>query len=476
MPFAAAIAPTPDTMVLTHRVRLQPTREQHAALERILEQQRQLYNAALDERIECFRKTGRTLTDVDQSRSLTAIRADDPAFAGVQRRIQRATLTRLNRAFKSFFKRAKAGAGASSGFPKFKGREHFDGFGFDAPLQISFDGRRLRFAGMCGGLRVSKRDMRRLPPLTAGTGGNWKGVFFKRTHAGWQVTFQVEQLITEGRDGCGKGAIGLDWGTSVLAALSDGRMEDNPRPREAAAKALRRLERKVSRAKRGSNGRREARRRKQSIERAIARRRRNRLDKLASQLVTNYRTIAVEDLAVARMMNAERPGETLPAFVKRRRNREALDAAPAMLRQMLAYKATRARATLIAIDPKDTTQECFWCGLPHFKELTDAEHVCTAPGMYFGKRAPRKVNAARVILKRALSGIAKGPGDTAGRGRAGGGKPPNGGSGRRGPEKTSVTSPRAARANDADGSRSGQAGLPPLPSYSKDTRHDEPET
>jgi len=90
------------TMLLTYKYRLNPEKRQHRALERILEQQRQLYNAALEERIEAYRKSGRTITDVDQSRSLTQIRADDPAFAGVQRRIQRETLRRLNRAYKGF--------------------------------------------------------------------------------------------------------------------------------------------------------------------------------------------------------------------------------------------------------------------------------------------------------------------------------------------------------------------------------------
>lgn len=37
---------TGEAMVLTCRVRLQPTRQQRRALEAILEQQRQLYNAA----------------------------------------------------------------------------------------------------------------------------------------------------------------------------------------------------------------------------------------------------------------------------------------------------------------------------------------------------------------------------------------------------------------------------------------------
>lgn len=455
-------AAAPATMVLTIRVRLQPTRQQHRDLEAISEQQRQLYNAALEERIACYLKTGKSLNDIAQSKSLTEIRAFDPAFAGVQRRIQRATLIRLQRAYQAFFKRAKAGAGAASGFPRFKGREHWDGFGFDAPLQIAFDGRRLRFAGLRGGLRVSKRDARRLPsPLVAGAGGNWKGIYFKRVRpslllkqGGWEATFQVEKPIAAGRGGLGKGAVGVDWGTSVLAALSTGQVEDNPRPRERAARGLLRYERKVARRKLGSRRRRDARRRKQKREAAIAAQRRNRLDKLSKMLVTNYRTVAIEDLSVKDMMGAERPGETLPEHVKRRRNREALDAAPYRLRQMLAYKAALKRADLLLVDPKNTTHECFWCGQPHFKELTDAEHVCTTPGLFYGRRAPRKVNAARVILKRALSPIARPQGqggdDGGGRAPAGGGKPSNGGSALRRPKNTS-----GRRKVAADGSRSG---------------------
>ncbi len=68
------------TMLLTYKYRLNPEKRQHLALERILEQQRQLYNAALEERIEAYRRCGRTISEFDQSRSLTIIRADDPAF------------------------------------------------------------------------------------------------------------------------------------------------------------------------------------------------------------------------------------------------------------------------------------------------------------------------------------------------------------------------------------------------------------
>ncbi len=43
-------------------------------LERTLEDQRQLYNAALEERIDCHRKTGEGLSYFDQCKSLTVCR------------------------------------------------------------------------------------------------------------------------------------------------------------------------------------------------------------------------------------------------------------------------------------------------------------------------------------------------------------------------------------------------------------------
>ena len=406
-------ASSPATMLLTYKYRLNPEKRQHIALERILEQQRQLYNAALEERILAWAK-GRSISEYDQSKSLTVIRADDPAFAGVQRRIQRATLTRLDRAYKSFFKRAKAGAGASSGFPKFKGREHFDGFAFDAFQQITFADGGLRFSGMPGKLRVHvDRPLPETPHDKTGEIGVWiKNVWFKREGTVWYVGVQVPAPVRSNRDGFGTGVIGVDWGTSVLAHMSSGEIVPNPRHGEALANDLARAQRAVARKKRGSRGRLKARRHKQAIERRIANRRRNTMDKLSARLVKHFGLVAVEKIEAKSLMNAERAGETLPQFVKTRRNREALDAAPYMLRQMTAYKARREGAEIVEIDPAakladgtsaQPTQRCSMCGRLHFKELTE-EHVCTTPGPFQNIRLPRKLNAARVVLSLALDG------------------------------------------------------------------------
>lgn len=464
------------TMLLTYKYRLNPEKRQHLALERILEQQRQLYNAALEERIEAYRRCGRTISEVDQSRSLTIIRADDPAFAGVQRRIQRATLKRLDRAYKAFFRRAKAGAGASSGFPKFKGREHFDGFAFDAFAQIVFADNGLRFSGMSGKLRVHvDRPLPEVPDSETGElEPSIKNIWFKRV-AGkacsrWYCGFQVEIARRETRAGLGTAAIGVDWGTSVLAALSSGEMVPNPRHGEALAKDLARAQRAVARKARGSKGRLKARRHKQAIERRIANRRRNTMDKLSARLVKHYGLIAVEKIDAKALMNAERAGETLPQFLKTRRNREALDAAPFLLRQMTAYKARRDGAEVVEIDPAmklsdgtraQPTQRCSMCGKLHFKELTD-EHVCTTPGPFQNLRLPRKTNAARVILSLALDGY--GISSLADEAQGG---PVLGGASQ---DANAGTGPRRLGKTEGERSPPGRRGFNPLPTHTRDAR------
>jgi putative transposase len=263
-----------DNMLLTYKYRLCPTRQQHRALKAILEQQRQLYNAALEERILAYRMAGKSISEVDQSRSLTVIRADDPAFAGVQRRIQRGTLKRLDRAYKAFFRRVQAGRKADAGFPKFKGREYFTGFSFDAFAQIAFDGKRLRFAGMPGGVRVPvDRPLPKVPdPETGALVTSIKNVWFKaedmsggRTSR-WYVGFQVE---IEPKPEHARGQpVGADWGTSALVTLSTGEQVPNLRHGEVAASALARAQRKIARCKKGSKRRMKARRQMRKVAKA----------------------------------------------------------------------------------------------------------------------------------------------------------------------------------------------------------------
>jgi putative transposase len=139
-------------MVLTFRYRLLPSKAQHRALERLLESQRQLYNAALEERIGAYQKVGKSLTYFDQAKSLTEWRNDDPEAAQTPVNIQRATLKRLHDAYRGFFRRVREGG--KPGFPRFRGKGWFDSFGFCEFAGITLKDGRLRFKGMPGALRV----------------------------------------------------------------------------------------------------------------------------------------------------------------------------------------------------------------------------------------------------------------------------------------------------------------------------------
>ncbi len=92
----------------------------HDRLGTFLEQQRLLYNAALEERIGAYRKAGISIGLYDQDKSLTTLRAD-AEFSQYAVLCQRSCLFTLDRAFKSFFRRVKAGQ--KPGFPRFKSKD-----------------------------------------------------------------------------------------------------------------------------------------------------------------------------------------------------------------------------------------------------------------------------------------------------------------------------------------------------------------
>ncbi|WP_431857272.1 RNA-guided endonuclease InsQ/TnpB family protein [Azospirillum sp.] len=108
--------------------RLYPSVTQAAALERMCGLHRALYNAALEERISAYRKAGLSLSFADQCKSLTQIRHEHLEYLALNAQSAQVTLKRLDKAFAAFFRRVKAGQ--TPGFPRFKGRDRFPGFGF----------------------------------------------------------------------------------------------------------------------------------------------------------------------------------------------------------------------------------------------------------------------------------------------------------------------------------------------------------
>src|SRR5437588_1284208 len=198
-------------VILTYRYRLLPLKSQDRVLERLCEAQRELYNAALEERIDCYRKTGKTRTYIDQCKALTQCRRDLPEVGELPVTLQRWTLKRLDDAFQGFFHRLKARSG-KVGLPRFRGKGRWEAFGFAEFCGIRFDGRRLRFAGMPGGLKLHlHRPMPGDPDI--------RSCVFRRDGRGWHVCLQIAVGVPEKR--AVSTALGVDLGLKVFAYCSD---------------------------------------------------------------------------------------------------------------------------------------------------------------------------------------------------------------------------------------------------------------
>ena len=378
-------------MILTYCYRVLPRKAQHRALEAILEGQRQLYNAALEERIGAYRKAGLTRTYVDQCRALTEWRRSDPEAASVPLCLQRWTLKQIDEAYRGFFRRLKTGA--KPGFPRFRGKGRFDSFGFREFSGIRFENGRVRFRGMPGGLRVHLHR-----PLPEGT--PIRSCLFHRDAKGWKVGFAVDVSTASPRPLVR--AAGVDLGISTFAALSDGGFIPSLKAARRSERQLRKANRALARTARGSRGRRKARMEVARCHAKVARARRDYLHRTSARLVRDYDLIVVEKLNVK--------GLARSALAK-----DVHDASWAKFISMLRYKAGCAGSRLIEVDPHDTSQDCSGCGMKVPKELGDRLHECTGCGLVID----RDLNAARNILHRA--GVGPGLRNVAGYGmRAGG--------------------------------------------------------
>jgi len=360
-------------VILTYRYRLLPLKSQHRALERLCASQRELYNAALEERVDYYRKTKKTRTYIDQCKALTQCRRELADMGALPINVQRWTLKRVDDAFQGFFRRFKARS-ARAGFPRFRGKARWEAFGFAKFKGIRFDGKRLHFAGMAGGLKLHLH--RPLPD-----GADIRSCVCRRDGSGWHVCLQIAVAAAEKRSVAS--AVGVDLGLKVFAYTSDNVVIPNPRIAQRVEKELRRRQRALARCQRGSNRRHQVRARVARLHRKIAHTRATWLHQQSSALVKRADLIAVEDLKVANMVRH-------PTLA-----RSISDASWSRFVSMLDYKAEKAGSYLIRVDPRNTSQKCSGCGELVPKSLAVRTHACPSCGLVID----RDYNASLNILR-----------------------------------------------------------------------------
>ncbi len=103
----------------TYQLRAYATDAGYDRIDALMRQCCDLYNAALEERISGYQKTGQSISLYEQYGSLTEIRKADPlGYGAFSVTVSRGALIRLDNAMKRFFDRVKQGE--KPGFPRFK--------------------------------------------------------------------------------------------------------------------------------------------------------------------------------------------------------------------------------------------------------------------------------------------------------------------------------------------------------------------
>ena len=396
-------------IVKTHRqvvYRLLPqTHQNWRWLEMTLEAQRQLWNDALAERIDCYRKTGRSITYFDQCRSATECRRDIPAMADCPLRIQRGTLKRLDEAYRHFFRRTQKGG--APGFPKFKGKPFFNSMSIVSGVKVR-DGT-LHIPSF-GALKLQRKvgnpypDGRPVSAVLKREAGKWTAI----------VCYAVE--LEEPTD---NGIVlGLDRNGGQVAD-SDGVLHEMPDMKRLDGKAWR-LQRQLSRRKKGSKRRERTKRHLAKVQRKKAQKRHDWHHHVSKALAVKAGSIAVEGLNVKGMTRSakgtvEDPGRNVAA--KSGTNRVILNTGWTALKRKIDYKA----ANVIVVPAMNTSRTCHECGVVDSdSRSTRDDFICMA----CGHAAHADLNAAKNIREKALERLcameaASGTGASARRGALG---------------------------------------------------------
>ncbi|MFF4624420.1 RNA-guided endonuclease InsQ/TnpB family protein [Nonomuraea jabiensis] len=372
---------------------LRPTRHQEITLTAMLDDHRALYNAALQERREAWRRCKVSIRYGDQSAQLKEIREVDPEGQGRWSfTSQQQTLRRLNKAFQAFFRRVRAGE--TPGYPRFKGRGWFD-----TVTLVEGDGARwdsqphqaaatyVRVQGV-GHLRVHQHR-----PIA----GRVKQIEIKREGSRWYVICSCDDVPAVPLPATGR-EVGVDMGVAHFATVSEpiddltdeGGHVANPRYLKTVEEELAAAQRAYARTRRGSTRRKRAAKKIGQIHRKVARRRTDHAHKIALGLVRAADVIAIEDLRIANMTkspvvkpNPEQAGGFLPngSAAKPGLNKSILDAGGGVFLAILNDKAESAGRDVIAVDPRNTSRTCPECGhVSEANRTTQVGFICVTCG------------------------------------------------------------------------------------------------
>jgi putative transposase len=363
------------------RFRLLPTPAQRAVLSEHCRHARFVWNLAVEQQ-QMWQPGRRAPSYNEQSAQLTEIRAEAKWLAAGSQTVQQQALRDFDQAMQNFF----SGIHGRPSWRKAGVNEGFRQVGVKPHHIENLNGR----YGRVWVPKVGWVRFRRSRAVPAGV----KSYRITRDRARrWHVAFaHIPEAIPGPAD---NSVVGVDRGVTVSAALSTGELLHTPSLTPGERTRLRRLQKRLARAQRGS-------RRRDCTKLAIARikarevdRRRDWVEKISTGLARRFDTIRVEDLNVRAMTRSaggtvDQPG--VQVAQKRGLNRAISRQGWGRLLRRLEDKAA---GRVERVPAAYTSQRCSDCGhVAPENRKSQAVFVCVACG---SGPCNADVNAARNI-------------------------------------------------------------------------------
>jgi len=381
------------------RYRLLPTPAQEAALRGHCAHARYVWNLAVEQHSHWHPGRKGAPGYLEQCGQLTRARAEYPWLAEGSQMVQQQALRDFARAMAAFFDSENP-----AGRPSWRKAGRDEGFGVVAvkPERVRRLNRKVGEVWIPKAGWVRFRWSRPVPP-----GAKSYRVTMDRAGR-WHLAFVA---IPPPIPAPGNGqVVGVDRGVAVGAALSTGELFRVPGLTAREQKRLRRLERELARAKRGSNRRRRVR---LTIARLKARdtdRRKDWAEKVSTDLARRFDLIRVENLDVTSMTRSAR-GTAEPAGRNVRQkaglNRGIMRSGWGLLVRRLEDKAP---GRVEKISPAFTSQRCSACGQVDAKSReSQARFACTACGFACNAdvNAARNIAAGHAVTARGGDGVTR---------------------------------------------------------------------
>ena len=383
------------------RYRLLPTPAQQAVLRDHCGHARYVWNLAVEQHSHW--RPGRTGAPGyrEQCRQLTAARAEHRWLAAGSQTVQQQALRDFAWALAAFLDPANP-----AGRPSWRKAGRDEGFRITGRRGRQWEVRRVsRHVGQvwvpkAGWVRF--RWSRAVPPGV-------KSYRVRMDRAGrWHVAFAAVPGPVPA-PGTGE-VVGIDRGVAVSAALSTGELLRVPGLTGRERKRLRRLERTLARARRGSG-------RRGRVRRAIARlharesdRRKDWAEKVSTDIARRFDVIRVEDLQIGNMTRSARGTRENPGRNVRPKaglNRGILRSGWGLLVRRMKEKAP---GRVEKIKPQYTSQRCSACGqVDRDSRESQAVFRCTACGFagHADVNAAKNIAAGHAVTARGGDGVTR---------------------------------------------------------------------